>query len=104
MPDKIAVRSLADITENTMVPIQLAGMEIVLTRVNGTVYAFDGTCPHSGGPLADGSLSGFTVQCPLHGACFDIRTGEHTSGPGFEGITTMKTSVEDGIIYLELPT
>ena len=38
-------------------------------------------CTHQGGPLADGTLEGYEVECPLHGAKFDIRTGEVTNPP-----------------------
>ena len=43
---------------------------------HGCVHATAGSCPHRGGPLADGILGGTTVVCPLHGLAFDVATGE----------------------------
>jgi nitrite reductase (NADH) small subunit len=54
---------------------------VVLVRIEGQVQAFDGMCPHVGGPLERGDLVGHTVTCPLHGWRFDLRKGgEETHG------------------------
>ncbi|HEX3726717.1 MAG TPA: Rieske 2Fe-2S domain-containing protein [Pirellulales bacterium] len=50
---------------------------IALFNVDGTFYALDGICPHQGGPLGQGSLSGPIVTCPWHGWQFDVRTGQN---------------------------
>jgi nitrite reductase (NADH) small subunit len=56
----------------------VAGDRIVaLFNVEGTFYALDGVCPHQGGPLGKGALSGCLVTCPWHGWQFDVRTGQH---------------------------
>jgi nitrite reductase/ring-hydroxylating ferredoxin subunit len=56
----------------------VAGERIVaLFNVDGAYYALDGICPHQGGPLGKGSLSGCIVTCPWHGFQFDVITGQH---------------------------
>ena len=56
----------------------VAGERIVaLYNVDGEFYALDGVCPHQGGPLGKGRLSGCIVTCPWHGWQFDVRTGQH---------------------------
>jgi nitrite reductase (NADH) small subunit len=56
----------------------VAGERIVaLFNVDGTFYALDGICPHQGGPLGKGSLTGCIVTCPWHGFQFDVTTGQH---------------------------
>lgn len=50
---------------------------VALFHVGGTFYALDGICPHQGGPLAGGCLTGEIVTCPWHGWQFDVRTGQH---------------------------
>jgi nitrite reductase (NADH) small subunit len=56
----------------------VAGERIVaLFNVAGSFYALDGICPHQGGPLGKGSLSGCIVTCPWHGFQFDVTTGQH---------------------------
>jgi len=50
---------------------------IALFHVDGVYYALDGMCPHQGGPLGQGQLTGGVVTCPWHGWQFDVRTGQH---------------------------
>jgi nitrite reductase (NADH) small subunit len=50
---------------------------VALFNVEGTFYALDGVCPHQGGPLAEGDITGCIVTCPWHGWQFDVRTGQH---------------------------
>ena len=55
----------------------VAGDRVVAVyNVDGTIHAMDGVCPHQGGPLGKGSLSGCVVTCPWHGWQFDVRTGQ----------------------------
>jgi nitrite reductase (NADH) small subunit len=56
----------------------VAGERVVaLFNVEGTFYALDGVCPHQGGPLAEGEVTGCIVTCPWHGWQFDVCTGQH---------------------------
>jgi nitrite reductase/ring-hydroxylating ferredoxin subunit len=57
--------------------VAAAGRIIALFNVGGTFLALDGVCPHQGGPLGKGTLSGHIVTCPWHGWQFDVRTGEN---------------------------
>ncbi|MEZ6092436.1 MAG: Rieske (2Fe-2S) protein [Pirellulaceae bacterium] len=57
----------------------LVGTRIVAVfRFEGALFALDGICPHQGGPLAQGHLSGGCVTCPWHGWQYQLATGEHT--------------------------
>ncbi len=56
----------------------VAGDRVVaLYNVEGTFHALDGICPHQGGPLGKGVLTGCIVTCPWHGQQFDVTTGQH---------------------------
>lgn len=50
---------------------------VALFNVDGEFYALDGVCPHQGGPLGKGCLTGAIITCPWHGWQFDVRSGEH---------------------------
>ncbi|HEX4148718.1 MAG TPA: Rieske 2Fe-2S domain-containing protein [Pirellulales bacterium] len=50
---------------------------VALYNVDGEFFALDGVCPHQGGPLGRGCLTGAIVTCPWHGWQFDVRTGQH---------------------------
>jgi glycine betaine catabolism B len=59
--------------DNRLVRVELNGKSIVLSKVNGKVYAMDAVCSHEGGPLEDDSLDGYELKCPCHYAIFDVR-------------------------------
>ena len=50
--------------------------ELVVLRLEGSLYAVDGQCPHRGGSLGQGDREGFRLACPQHAWCFDVRTGD----------------------------
>lgn len=54
--------------------------EVAVFNVGGELFALENSCPHQGGPLADGWLEASLVTCPWHGWCFDVRTGRMTLG------------------------
>jgi nitrite reductase (NADH) small subunit len=56
--------------------VQAGSRAIAVVRVEGQVYAVDDSCPHRGGSMGHGDLSGHHLYCPLHAWCFDVRTGE----------------------------
>ncbi|HKH84909.1 MAG TPA: Rieske (2Fe-2S) protein [Nitrososphaera sp.] len=62
--------------DNRLVRVELNGKSIVLSTVNGKVYAMDAVCSHEGGPLEDGSLEKYELKCPWHYALFDVRNAK----------------------------
>lgn len=74
---------LAEITEipvGTAKAFRSGRHEIAVFNVDGEFYALANTCPHQGGPIADGFLEGPLITCPWHAWCFDVRTGTMTLG------------------------
>jgi nitrite reductase/ring-hydroxylating ferredoxin subunit len=69
------------LTEGGMLVVQVAGIEVLVTRSDGTVYALDNECSHRGCNLSDGEVAGTEIACPCHGAVFDLRTGAVLDGP-----------------------
>jgi nitrite reductase (NADH) small subunit len=80
----------------------VAGERIVaLFNVEGTYYALDGICPHQGGPLGQGSLSGCIVTCPWHGFQFDVTTGQHQTSKSLVH-PTFPVKVENGEVWVNV--
>jgi nitrite reductase (NADH) small subunit len=79
----------------------VAGRIVALFNIQGQLFALDGICPHQGGPLAKGELSGCTVTCPWHGFQFDVRTGEHATSRQIRQ-PTFAVRVEGGEVFVEL--
>ena len=78
------------------------GGAVAVCNVAGALYAIDGICPHSGGPLGHGALDGPILTCPFHGWEFDCRTGT-MPGDDLKLLATYPVKVEDGEIFVELP-
>ncbi len=72
----VAVARLDELGEGSLREVFVDGRSVALALVDGTVHALDGTCPHAGGPLAEGRLDGSTLSCPMHGWSFDVVTGD----------------------------
>jgi len=84
--------------------IQLAGREIAIFNLGRRFLAIDNRCPHKGGPLAEGIVSGTTVVCPLHAWKMNLETGMGCdAAAAHHCVETFRTRVEDGVVLLELP-
>ena len=73
--------------------------EVALFNVDGEFYALENSCPHQGGPIADGWVEGRTVTCPWHAWCFDLQTGKMTLGD-FAWIERFEVRLEGDGIYI----
>ncbi|HEX7111000.1 MAG TPA: non-heme iron oxygenase ferredoxin subunit [Mizugakiibacter sp.] len=72
---------------------------IAVFNIDGDLYAVEDVCTHDGGELTGGDLRGHEVECPRHGARFDVRTGEALCAPAYEPTASFPVKVEDGVIY-----
>ncbi len=72
---------------------------IAVYNIDGDLYAIEDTCTHDGGDLAGGEVFGFEVECPRHGARFDVRTGAVTRPPAVTPIASFPVREEDGRIW-----
>jgi nitrite reductase (NADH) small subunit len=77
------------------------GRVIAVFRVADDVFALDGICPHAGGPLAKGCLTGGVVTCPWHGWQFDVRTGAHQLTPRIRQ-PAYRVTVVDGEVFVDI--
>jgi nitrite reductase/ring-hydroxylating ferredoxin subunit len=67
--------------EGVVVPAYPLGLNVIVVRIDGTIYAMSGRCPHMGCPLFMGSLTGAILTCPCHNWRFDVRTGYFLDAP-----------------------
>jgi ferredoxin-NADP reductase/nitrite reductase/ring-hydroxylating ferredoxin subunit len=70
------VANKKDLREGGLLKVEPQGKPIVLSMVDGKVYAMDAVCSHEGGPLEDGTLEGYNLTCPWHYAIFDVRNAK----------------------------
>ena len=103
MGELVQVASLAELPVGRCKHVDVGGRPIALFNVGGTIYATHGACTHRGGRLGEGELAGSEVTCPLHGATFDVTTGQVTGPPAFQSIPTYKVVLEGQAIKVEMP-
>lgn len=98
----ITVAKTQDVPAGTGRTVEVQGVWIALFNVDGSFFAVDNTCPHAGGPIGEGSLSGDVVTCPWHGWQFNVRTGERPGNPNFT-VACCPVRVEGEQIQIALP-
>lgn len=102
MPDGfIAVAKLSDLLPGQMKWVAVDRERIVLANVEGVFYALRDVCGHRQAPLSRGRLSGHLIECPLHFAQFDVRTGALVDGPVSTAVPVYEVRVEGEIIYVK---
>jgi len=93
----------AEVPEDEGFFVEVEGQRIALFRAEGQIWAIDDTCPHTGdGQLSQGFLEGAVIECPLHQACFDVRTGKMLEGPATSDVRSYPVQVEAGAVLIRL--
>lgn len=77
MANWVAVGAVADCPSGSCREVVTEDRVLAPFNVDGAFFVLDGVCPHQGGPLGQGTLTGCVVTCPWHGWQFDVRTGQH---------------------------
>ncbi len=99
--DFVKVAETKDVQASQMVAVNVNGEKVCLSNVNGKYYAIGNVCIHMGGPLAEGKLEEYIVQCPWHGSRFDIRSGEVVKPPAMRPESTYEIKVENNNILIK---
>jgi 3-phenylpropionate/trans-cinnamate dioxygenase ferredoxin component len=83
--------------------VQADGRELALAKLeDGTVHAIDNVCTHDGGPLGEGEVFGKQIECPRHGARFDLETGRALTLPAVVGVKAYEVRVEGDDVQVRL--
>ena len=101
MSDWIDVALTDEIEEGGVKLVDFGGTEVAVFNIEGNFYALADVCSHDGGTLADGTVEGHEIECPRHGARFDIRTGKVTAPPAYEDITTSPVRTDNGRVQVQ---
>ncbi|HKV63672.1 MAG TPA: nitrite reductase small subunit NirD [Candidatus Acidoferrum sp.] len=100
----IRITSLQNIPLREGRAVCVSGREIAIFNLGDRLLAVDGRCPHKGGPLAEGIVTGDSVVCPLHAWKISLQTGNVTKPEGQPGcVATFRTRIESGVVLVEVP-
>ena len=105
MSESVLVRAcaVAELPESGTLGVELNGIPLVIVRSGDEVFALDEFCTHEEVSLVDGEIYDHTLECWLHGSCFDLRSGKPTGPPATKPLTTYQVRVEDGDVYVAVP-
>ena len=102
MAEFVKVAELGDIPDGEGRAFAVRGAKIAIFNMDGELYAIDDTCTHDEASLAEGWLEGDAVECPLHGAQFNVKTGEALSMPAVVGVNQYRLQIEGDEILIEV--
>ena len=92
----------SDLAEGEVLGVEIAGRSIALYSADYGIFATDNLCPHAYAGLSDGWLDGDVIECPLHAARFDIRTGKVLDPPATEDLKIYDVRVVDDEIQIRI--
>ena len=94
--------AVTDLSEQGTFAVELGGVPLVIVKAQGEIFALDEFCTHEDVSLADGEVYDHTVECWLHGSCFDLRTGKPTGPPASRPLATYPVRIEGDDVYVSL--
>ncbi len=93
---------VSDIAPGQVKVVEVEDEDVVLCNVDGEIYAIANVCTHDDGPLGQGHLHGDQIECPRHGARFNVRTGDALTLPAVVPIPTFEVKIEGDDIFVDV--
>ena len=97
------VATLDSLTAGTGKCFEVDGTRVAVFRIDDAVHAIEDRCSHAEASLAAGEVFGTEVECPRHGAEFDLITGEPGSLPATKPVAVFPAEVREGSVFVTLP-
>lgn len=94
--------ALGDVKLNRTHEVEVNGEDILLVNDEGDIHALSAYCTHDGENLDAEEVHDHQIECPRHGARFDVRTGEVTRMPAVFGIAAYPIKIENGKVFVEV--
>jgi 3-phenylpropionate/trans-cinnamate dioxygenase ferredoxin component len=95
--------ALADVPAEGVIGVEVSGVPVAIVRAAGEVFAVHDVCSHEEVPLSEGDVYDHTLECWLHGSCFDVRTGKPTGPPATMPVTTYPVQIDGDDVLVALP-
>ena len=100
MSDWTTVVAVDDLPPGKHMSVEVEGAVMVVINLDGEFYAIEDICTHDGSDISSGCVVDGSIECPRHGARFDIRTGEVTAPPAYEPVDVFPVRVQDGVVHV----
>jgi len=99
----VAVATTDELPNGARKIVEIDGLALAVFNIAGAYYAIADVCSHDDGPVAEGELEGYEIECPRHGAHFDVRNGKVLSFPAIVDIPAYPVKIEDDEVLVGLP-
>lgn len=100
MTNYVTVGTSDELQPGERMVVQVGRVWVAIFNIDGTLYAIQDVCTHDDGPLAEGELHGCEIECPRHGARFDLRDGRVTAPPALIPVPVYDVRIEAGNIQV----
>jgi 3-phenylpropionate/trans-cinnamate dioxygenase ferredoxin component len=90
----VRVCTLSELPDEGAIGVEVSGVPVAVVRTGNEVFALHDVCSHEEVPLSEGEIYDHTVECWLHGSCFDLRTGKPTGPPAAKPVATYKVKID----------
>jgi 3-phenylpropionate/trans-cinnamate dioxygenase ferredoxin component len=104
MSEFVRACSVADLPDGgEAISVEVNGEPVAVVKTDGDVYAIRDVCSHAEVPLSEGEIYDHTIECWLHGSCFDLRTGKPTGPPATKPVPVYPVKIEgdDVLVAIE---
>jgi 3-phenylpropionate/trans-cinnamate dioxygenase ferredoxin subunit len=103
MTEFVRACSLADLPgDGEAISVEVNGEPVAVVKTGGDVYAIRDVCSHAEVPLSEGEVYDHTIECWLHGSCFDLRTGKPTGPPATKPVPVYPVKIEGGDVLVAI--
>jgi 3-phenylpropionate/trans-cinnamate dioxygenase ferredoxin component len=94
--------ALSELPAEGALAVDIDGTPVAVVRTGDDVYALRDVCSHAEVALSEGEVYNHTIECWLHGSCFDLRTGKPTNPPATRPVPTYPVKIEGDDVYVSL--
>jgi 3-phenylpropionate/trans-cinnamate dioxygenase ferredoxin subunit len=101
-PGFVRVCSLTEVPDEGVLGVEIDDTPVAVVRVGEEVFALRDVCSHAEVALSEGDVYDHTIECWLHGSCFDLRTGKPTNPPATQPVPTYRVKIEGDDVYVSL--
>lgn len=98
--DFVRVCAVEDVPDPGALRVEVGDTPMAIVRSDGVVYAINDVCSHAEVSLSEGEIYDTTIECWLHGSCFDLRTGTPTGLPATRPVPVYETKIDGGDVYV----
>jgi 3-phenylpropionate/trans-cinnamate dioxygenase ferredoxin subunit len=91
---------LADLIESKPTKVQIDGVDVCVAKIGNEVFAINDTCSHSDASLSEGEIHDGKIECWLHGAEFDLRTGQAVTPPAVAPVEVYKVEYQGEMVSI----